>query len=116
MTENPRFLLDENIDREVRSRLQSRGFDAEQVGMDSAVDKGATDTTLAEFSETQERVIITHDDDFVSGFSRMDYYCVLLFEDTGITAAEIAEVVQRVTDAYPENELRGLQKVGREWL
>lgn len=57
-----RFHLDENVSRAVASALRLRGID-----VTTAVDAdliGAEDRAHIEFASAQQRVIVTHDDDY----------------------------------------------------
>lgn len=61
-----RLLLDENVEHEVRHRLENYGHDVEHVDYVPALGKGAPDTSIGEFSLQENRVVVTYDDDFVT--------------------------------------------------
>ncbi len=110
-----RLLLDEHVEHEALHRLERQGHDVEHVDLHNTLDKGESDQTLAQYLRSEERTIVTYDDDFVE-FSESEYECVLLIEDEYMAAEEVADIVDRISEYYPQSELRGLQKVGREWL
>jgi uncharacterized protein with PIN domain len=64
MTDAIRFHLDESVDAAIALGLRRRGVDVtttEQVGL-----KSASDEKQLEFALTEQRVIFTHDDDFLA--------------------------------------------------
>lgn len=111
-----RLLLDENVEREVLHRLEERGHDVVHVDLVEALGKGVTDEALARFSREEDRAIVTYDDDFVAGVPASEYRATLSFEDDTLSAGEIAEIIHLMAQAYPYDEVEGLQKTGREWL
>ncbi|OTF01976.1 DUF5615 family PIN-like protein [Halorubrum sp. SD683] len=111
-----RLLLDENLENDVRHRLENLGHDVEHVDFVAELGKGATDEELAKHSRESDRAIVTYDDDFVEEVGPEQYRAVLFFEDDGVSAREVTEIVHRMSELYPFEEVRGLQKVGREWL
>lgn len=76
-----RLLLDENVEHEVRQRLEAGGHDVERVEEVAALEKGATDDALAAYSLETDRTIVTYDDDFVENVQADTYRAVLFFED-----------------------------------
>jgi predicted nuclease of predicted toxin-antitoxin system len=55
---NPKFLLDENVRRELLIFLKQQGFDVEFKPKD------LSNGELAEFSKSEQRVLVTNDSDF----------------------------------------------------
>lgn len=92
---------------------RKRGHDVEHVDF---IDKGASDTALAQYPHQEDRILVTYDDDFVVEIDESDYKAVLLFEDQTMSATEVAQIIQRMSDVYPRDDVVGLQKAGREWL
>lgn len=111
-----RFLLDENVEHRVRHRLDKYGYDVEHVEFVAGLGKGSADTTIAEYSENHEAVIVTHDDDFLTDLEKSAFYGVVYFEDVTLTDAEIATVLHRMAENYTESAFRGREFGGREWL
>jgi predicted nuclease of predicted toxin-antitoxin system len=109
-----RLLLDENVDREVGDRLAVFGHDIEYVTDVDELGAGTPDDALARYSTDDERAILTHDDDFVTTDHGAD--AVLFVADESMAAEDIAAVVDRMADAYPQEQVEGVQQVGREWL
>lgn len=111
-----RLLLDENFEHEVCSRLQDDGHDVEHVDFVSELGKGASDEELARYSIETDRIIVTYDDDFIGKLPSDQYRGVLFFQDDTVTAREVTNVITTMSEMYPHDRVRGLQKTGREWL
>lgn len=111
-----RLLLDEHIEHSARSRLRNDGHDVDHVDFVPSLGKGADDAEIAQFSLDTERAIVTHDSDFIEKLPETAYHAVLLFDDESLSSREITTIIGNMAKVYPFNELRGLQKTGREWL
>ena len=57
-----RFKIDENLPAEAATLLREGGFDADTVAEEGM--SGAADATLAEVAQSENRVIVTLDQDF----------------------------------------------------
>lgn len=110
------LLLDENIEHEVLHRLEKFGHDVEHVDLHEELKKGDPDERLARYSRDSGRIIVSYDPDWVENFGEDDYHCVLLFEEESLSARAVAQIVQNMSEVYPESEFRGMQKTGKEWL
>ena len=108
--------MDENVEHEVEGRLEALGHDIEHVDSVPELGKGASDSDLTAFSLTADRTIVTYDDDFVEDVPPEEYRAVLFFEDDTLSVKAVAEIVHTMASVYPHEEVRGLQKTGREWL
>ncbi len=111
-----RLLLDENIESEVLYRLEHYGHDVVHLDFAPGLGKGTADTSIAEYSKKDDRLIVTYDDDFVRELDADAFRAVLYFDDVSLSPAEIADIVHRLSEHYPQDELRGVESVGREWL
>jgi hypothetical protein len=111
-----RLLLDENVEHEVTGRLEALRHDVEHVDSVPEFGKGASDSDLAAFSLTADRTIVMHGDDFVEDVPPEEYRAVLFFEDDTLPAKAVADIVHSMAVVHPHEEVRGLQKTGREWL
>jgi len=111
-----RLLLDEMVEHEVMDRLTDFGHDVEHVDLNDELDKGSPDTRVGAYSIRTERILVTYDSDYVEQLEESDFFCVLLFGDEDLSAKQVAQVVQNMSEVYPESRFRGLQKVGRNWI
>lgn len=111
-----RLLLDENVEHEVYHRLENYGHDVEHVDFVPELGKGTTDRSIARYSDDTGRVIVTYDDDFVLDVAETDYKGTLYVNDATLSVTEVADIVYRVSQIYPQSEIEGLEYIGDEWL
>ncbi len=109
-------LCDENIEHEIRFRLENYGHDVEHVDAVSSLGKGTTDEQLAAYSRTHDRLLLTYDDDFVHEFVAEDYRAVLYIPDLSIPAVDVADVVHEMSKYYPQSQVHGVERVTTEWI
>jgi predicted nuclease of predicted toxin-antitoxin system len=111
-----RLVLDENVEHDVLHRLENYGHDVEHIDFVPSLGKGADDHHLAQYSLETDRVILTYDDDFVLELAESDYRAVLYLGDATLPVKQVAAIVHNVSQQYPQDDLRGLEYVGEEWL
>jgi predicted nuclease of predicted toxin-antitoxin system len=111
-----RLLLDENIEHEALHRLTDDGHDVEHIESVPCLGKGTGDDEIARYSLATDRTIVTYDDDFIEDVSQSRYRAVFFFADDSISAKEIAAIIDSMSKVYPDEDVTGLQKTGREWL
>jgi predicted nuclease of predicted toxin-antitoxin system len=112
----PPVLLDENIEHEVLYRLRNYGHTVEHIDLHSELRKGVSDHKLAQYSRSNDTLIVTYDDDFETGYGESDYWGVLFLSDGEWTATQVADVVHEILERYPPSALQQMNVVGREWL
>lgn len=61
-----RFLLDEDTERELATKLSRSGHDIERVVENAELGTGVTDDAVRAFARRTDRIIVTHDDDHVA--------------------------------------------------
>lgn len=110
------FLLDENIEYQVLHRLENRGYTVEHVDFVTALGKGATDRSVAEFSLTEQLVIVTYDDDFLLEYDWSEFYGVVHIPDVSLSAKQIADILHRMAESYPDSAFEGVEYASSEWL
>lgn len=110
------LLLDENVEREVLSRLQKRDHTVEHIEFHPELGKGTDDTPIAEFSRQSEWVIVTYDPDFVTDHDRSEYFGAIYFEDATLSAKQVADVLDAMLNHYPADAFEGLAFGTTEWL
>jgi predicted nuclease of predicted toxin-antitoxin system len=71
-----RFHLDENVDPAVADGLRRRGVDVTTPGDVGLI--GASDARHLEFATREQRVIVTHDEDFFTLVKRRDLHTAAL--------------------------------------
>jgi predicted nuclease of predicted toxin-antitoxin system len=115
MTDIP-LLLDENIEPQVRYRLENYGHSVEHVLSHQTLRVSDPDWKLAQYSLENEVLIVTYDGDFNSEMRTSEYWGALLISDDDWSATEVADTVHRVLALYDDDSLKRLNLVGREWL
>lgn len=96
-----RFLLDEDTERELATKLGRAGHDIERVVQAAELGTGATDESVRKFARRTERIIVTHDDDHISVTPERHagvFYC----PNQRLSAFRLFRIVQAVTQAYPD--------------
>lgn len=61
-------------------------------------------------------MIVTYDDDLVLEIDEGQYRAVFYVSDATLTAEDVADVVHAISEFYPQDEIRGLEYLGGEWL
>jgi len=112
----PPVLLDENLEHEVLYRLRHYGHTVDHIDLHTQLQKDDDDDRLAEYSRSNQALIVTYDDDFETEYDESDYWGVLLLSDNDWTATQVADVVHEILELYPPSELQQMNVVGREWL
>lgn len=110
------FLLDENMEPQVYHRLDAYGHSVESLEDVPELGLGATDSEIVTYSQENERAILTYDDDFIINHDPGDYHCVIYFADESLSATQVADIVHKMRESYPESAFRGRQFGSKEWL
>lgn len=100
-----RLLVDENIEYRIVHKLRNYGHDVEHVDDLTGFGKGSSDRALGRYSNSEDRLILTYDDDFVLELDTSEYRAVLYVSDVTIPSGEIADVVHRMSKQYPQGEV-----------
>ena len=66
----PPVLLDENVEQEVLHRLRNYGHTFEHIDFHNHLQKGDEDRVLAQYSRSNQALIVTYDDDFETDYRR----------------------------------------------
>jgi len=111
-----RLLCDENVEHEVMFRLENYGHDVEHVSFIAKLGKGVTDDHIAQYSLSEERLIVTYDDDFVLDFEPPDYQAVLYLPDLSLPPSTIADAIHAMSTYFDQSEISGVEPVSSEWL
>jgi predicted nuclease of predicted toxin-antitoxin system len=111
-----RFLLDENVERQVCDRLDAYGHTTEYVPDIPALGIGTSDAEIAAYSNAHGCIILTFDDDFVLDHEQSAFHAVVLYEDATISARETADIAQAIVQAYPNSSEIGIEYGTHDWL
>lgn len=97
-------------------RLEALGHDVEHVDLVSKLGKGVDDERIAQYARETNRIIVTHDDDFVLEVAKLAFRAVLYLDDATLPPGKVAGIVHAVSQRYPMDQLEGVEFVGAEWL
>ena len=98
-----KFLLDENMEPQVKSFLASEGYDAEHV--QDALSKGARDKPdVLPYARKTDRIIVTSDVKDFGGLDPADHRGIMLLYEQRVSAYEAANAVLDIVDAYGDRE------------
>lgn len=111
-----RLILDENVEHEVFHRLENYGHDVEHVDFVTELGKGTADHSIAQYSRTTDRVIVTYDDDFVLDVDESEYRGLFYVADATLSVTQVADIVHAVSEQYPQEAVNGVEYLGDEWL
>lgn len=106
MSNRIRFHLDENVDPVIASALQRHGID-----VSTAVGAGLrtrSDEDHLAFAFQEQRVVVTHDDDFLRFVSRTDNHPGIAYCHTEArTVGEIIRALILIYEVLSPEEIRG---------
>jgi hypothetical protein len=101
-----RFHLDENVSRGVASALRRRGID-----VTTAVDAtliGADDVDQLRFAIAQQRVVVTHDDDFTRIHAEgIEHAGICYCHEDKHSIGELMRLLLLVNECCDERQMRG---------
>ena len=93
-----KFLLDENIPKEVKKLLESKGFSAEYVS------KGITNSELAFLAKLKNACILTRDSDFlnISSFPPKEFAGIIVFKIHPPKAEKLVKALSNLLNTVSE--------------
>lgn len=103
-----RLLVDENVEYRIVHKLRNYGHEVEHVNDLTAFGKGSSDRELGQYSKSDDRLILTYDDDFVLELDPTAYRAALYVSNVTIPAGKIAAAVHRMSEQYPQTDVSGV--------
>ena len=97
------LLLDEDTEGELATKLRHAGHDVDRVVEVEVLGTGATDEAVQEYARRSNRIIVTHDDDYVAVPSET-HAGVFYAPNQRLAAFRLFRIIQRVTETYPERD------------
>lgn len=97
-----RFLLDEDTERALATKLGRAGHDVKRVVGVDALGPGAADAEVRAYARRTDRVLVTHDADHdaVSAPEPRVFYC----PNQRLSSFDVFRIVQHVVAAYPNRD------------
>ncbi len=112
-----RFLFDEDTKNATARYLSKEGHDVERVVEVSELGPGSSDREVMSYAHSSNRIIVTHDDDYVDPDLRTDHSGVFYFPNQRRSAFEEFTIIVSALDSYPEREsLPVVLYLTDEWL
>lgn len=111
-----RVLADENVDHRVVHRLRHNGHDVKHVEFVNTLGKGTNDESIARYSHSSNRLLLTNDDDFLTDFNEEAYSGLPFLEDETLSAEQVADIVHAIAEIVNQETVQGIFYVSREWI
>lgn len=96
--------------------MRHYGHAVEHVDFVAELGKGIDDKSIAQYSLSTNRLILTNDDDFLTDFSEESYSGLLFIEDERLTTGQISDIVHSVAEIVAQESVSGVFYVSREWI
>lgn len=109
-----RILADEEMESLTVHRLRNYGHDVVHIAYRDDL-RGATDPQVCEVAAENNRLILTHDDDFLA-LSDERHYGVLFVPDTDIPPERVADAVDEISEQMSEDKIGSVVYVTDRWL
>jgi len=110
-----RILADENIERATIRSLRKLDHDVEWIGDVDALGLGTDDERIVTYAESNDRLILTQDDDFLAAIDAEHGPGVLFQTEESLTAREVGDIVHELSVYVPQSSIT-LEYVSRNWL
>ncbi len=98
-----RFLTDENIAASVVQALKKEGFDVKDVKEQNL--QGSSDKELIRIADKENRIIITHDKDFVSLFFSAKHKGIILIRLLNQKPDNVTKILIKLLKSNLKNKL-----------
>lgn len=112
-----RFVLDEQVEPQVRRYLEREGHDAVHVRETDELGAGADDSDVAAYSVSTGRHVLTNDDDFFTELTD-DLPTVFYYPNQRLSAYKIVSIIEILDQQFVTTELERepVVKVVEGWL
>jgi predicted nuclease of predicted toxin-antitoxin system len=112
-----RFLLDEDTKAEIATHLSKSGHDVERVVETDQLGLGSSHSDVMEYAHATNRIIITHDDDYVDPSLRTEHRGVFYCPNQRLSPFDIYRIIVSVIDTYPDqSEFPPVVYLTEDWL
>lgn len=88
-----RLLVDENVEYRIVHKLRNYGHNVQHVDDLAEFGKGSSDRGLGGYSKSEDRLLLTYDDNFVLELDNSEYRAVLYVNDVTIPSGKIADAI-----------------------
>ena len=109
-----RLLADENIEQATITYLQQLDYDVEWIGDVAELGFGVSDDVIASYAASEDRLILTQDDDFLPIAANRSVGVLFQTEET-LSAREVGDIVDELSDHIEQADIV-VEYVSRNWL
>jgi hypothetical protein len=110
------LLFDEDTEAKFARLCEKDGHDVERVVDVSALSRGAKDAEVRRYANSTDRIVVTHDDDYVSE-TRADGDRTFYAPNQRLSAFELYRMLSAICDAVSSaEELPAVVYLTEEWL
>jgi len=99
-----RLLLDEMTEARLADYCEKLGHDVERVVEVDVLGPGSEDSEIAEYALSEDRILVTHDDDFLD-YEGLDTLGVLFQPDDRASPFETANVVDGIEEHVSQEQV-----------
>jgi len=110
-----RTVADEHIESPTRRSLRKLGLDVVWIGDVSGLGLSSSDEEIADYSLVEDRLVLTHDDDFFLELDLSECAGILFQRDQSLSAREVGDIVDEMSRYVPQSEVT-VEYVSRDWL
>lgn len=98
-----RFLLDEDTEKPLASKLSKAGHNVERVVEADGLGGGSDDIEVRDYAAQTDRIIVTYDDHFLA-FNRNSHPGIFYLTNQHISSHRLFTLIQTVLENYPNRE------------
>ena len=109
-----RVLADEEMESLVVHRLKNYSHDVIHVARHDDL-RGSSDARIYEIAAEGDRVVLTHDDDFLK-MPEAEHDGVLFVPNSNMSSDRIADAVNEISKHVPQEGLNTVVQVTEDWL
>ncbi|GAA0266475.1 DUF5615 family PIN-like protein [Halobacterium noricense] len=111
-----RFLLDEDTEASLADTLSRAGHDVDRVVNVDTLGTGAKDPEVLQYAARTNRIIVTHDDDYVQA-PRDDHEDVFYAPEQRLSSHKLYRIIQCVLESYPDRDaIQPVVFLTTDWL
>lgn len=110
-----RILADENIEAATLHYLRKLNHDVEWIGDVDELGLGVEDSSIVTYAQETNRVLLTQDDDFLTGFDVEETAGILFQKDQTLSAREVGDIVHELSQYIDQSDVT-LEYISRNWI
>lgn len=109
------LLCDEHTERQAGQYLERQDHDVELVVDVPELGPGTPDAEIRRHARRHDRLVLTSDKGFLT-VDQEQHAGILFQPDDRLSAHEVAQIITRISEHLPQDDLTGVVYVTRDWL